>query len=166
MARTKILLDNSEGKGFSKRLFTRSYAVDRTGKEMLGYPPNYRKGDIFYGHDAILQSLDESSGAVLDQKSVIIQHHPHDEGFLEWSSGFNENPSQGVTDLVVIHPADGSEPFMYLPSNPDLDAKIEEVIRPIHKTIDVGEDYMERSFYGFKLYQLIIIGLVGIVIIK
>ena len=67
MATTKILLDNSEGKGFSKRLFTRSYAVDRSGNEMLGYPPNYRKGDIFYGHDAILQSLDDTFFATRNQ---------------------------------------------------------------------------------------------------
>lgn len=162
----RIVLDNSEGKGFSKRIFTRNYAVDSEGNELLGYPPNYHHGDIFYGHDAIKQVRDGASGAILEEIPVVIQHHPHDEGFAEWSSGFNENPNQGVTDLIIIHPADASKPFMYTPNNPDLDARIDEYARPVQHYLDVGEGYLEKSLYGFKVYQLVILGLVGLLIIK
>jgi len=167
MAQTsRIRLDTSEGKGFSKRLFTRSYALDMQGNELYGQPTMYHQGDIFYGHDAIEETLDPSSGAVLSQKPVIIQHHPSDEAFEEWSSGFNENPNQGVTSPIIIHPADASRPFKYIPNNPELDAKVEEFARPVQNTIDIGESYLEKSFYDIKIYQLVILGLVALLIIK
>ena len=166
MAKSKILLDTTEGKGFSKRKVTEDYAIDLQGNILDGVTPMYRVGVEYYGHDAIQRFFD-GKGQFTSSRNIIIQHHPDDPSFPQNSSGWSTDDDGYVLGMKIIHPSNFSTKSSDIDTgNQQINDAINTVLTPVQDAAEYTEDFLEREISGFKIYQLVIVGLVTLLIIK
>lgn len=161
----KIKIANVGSGGFSRRKATDNYAVDSSGNIQAGVPPMYRIGEYFYGHDAIQEFY--NGGVKTEEKQVIIEHPKNDPSFLPSSEGWAVDNFGYIQSEAVIHPTTSSERSEKVSTgNENLDGTIEDILEPIYYGSQASEEFLERGFYGFKVYQIVIVGLVALIIIK
>ena len=161
----KIKISNAGTRGFSRRKATDNYAVDSSGNIQAGVPPMYKIGEYFYGHDAIQEFYNGSTK--VDERQVIIEHPENDPSFLPSSEGWSVDNFGYIQSEAVIHPTTSSERSEKVSTgNENLDGTIEDILEPIYYGSQASEEFLERGFYGFKVYQIVIVGLVALIIIK
>lgn len=165
MDKSKLKIDKTSSDWFSKRRVSDSYAVDRAGNIISGVPPQYRKGDEFYGVDA--KKVYVQGGTTIEGEDVIIEHPANDPNFPQNSSGWNEDEFGFVTNDAIVHPRNKSEKIGEINlGNQQVNQTVQSILNPVQDVAESTEDFLERGVYGFKMYQLIIVGLVALVIIK
>tara|TARA_R110001592_G_scaffold321960_5_gene600699 strand:+ start:1100 stop:1573 length:474 start_codon:yes stop_codon:yes gene_type:complete len=150
----KVFIDNAEGKGFRERIVNTPYYLDNdTGVFSTSVTPNMTVGTLFSGADAI-QKFYSDPNTVISERNVVIQSLAD-----RLSPDFNLDTTDGaVKDKLAIHMPEFLKDTNQNPIN--------EAVDTVLSTVRDGEEFLEKDIAGFKLYQLVILGLFGLLIVK